>query len=58
LKRGPIGCPETSVRHYQYTVRTVPEERKSHSKPIIILLIASVTPKNVKFYILYNQSST
>ena len=25
-----IGCPETSVRNYQYTLRNIPEERKSH----------------------------
>jgi len=30
LKMGPIGCPETSVRNYQYTLHNVPEERSSH----------------------------
>jgi hypothetical protein len=27
---GPIGCPETSVRNYYYTLRNRPEERSSH----------------------------
>ena len=27
---GPIGCPETSVRNYQYLLRNSPEERSSH----------------------------
>jgi len=26
----PIVCPETSVRNYQYTLRNIPEERRSH----------------------------
>jgi len=26
---GPIGCPETSVRKYYYTLRDNPEERSS-----------------------------
>jgi len=30
LKRGPIGCPETSVMNYHYTLRNIPEERRSH----------------------------
>ena len=30
LKIGPIGCPETSVRNYHYTVRKIPEGRRSH----------------------------
>ena len=30
LKMGPTGYPETSVRHYHYTLRNVPEERRSH----------------------------
>ena len=25
LKMGPIGCPETLVRIYQYTLRDIPE---------------------------------
>ena len=27
---GPIGCPETSVRNYHYSLRNNPEERSSH----------------------------
>jgi len=26
---GPIGCPETSVRNYHYSLRNNPEERNS-----------------------------
>jgi len=29
-KMGPIGCPETSVRNYHYSLRNNPEERSSH----------------------------
>jgi len=29
LKKGPIGCPETSVRNYHYTLRNSSEERSS-----------------------------
>ena len=30
LKMGPIGCPETSVRSYQSTLRKIPEESRYH----------------------------
>jgi len=30
LKKGPIFCPETSVRNYHYALRYDPEERSSH----------------------------
>ena len=30
LKMGLIGCPETSVRNYHYSLRNNPEERISH----------------------------
>ena len=30
LSRWPIGCSETSVRDYHYSLRTSPEERNSH----------------------------
>jgi hypothetical protein len=30
VKMGPIGCPETSVRNYNYSLRNNPEERSSH----------------------------
>jgi hypothetical protein len=29
LKMGPISCPKTSVRNYHYTLRNIPEERRS-----------------------------
>ena len=31
LKMGAIGCPETSVRNYHYTLRNSPEARSSHT---------------------------
>jgi len=30
LKMGSIGCPETSVRIYPYSLRNNPEERSCH----------------------------
>jgi hypothetical protein len=30
MKTGPIGCPETSVRNYDYLLRNNPEDRSSH----------------------------
>jgi len=30
LKKGPTGCPETSVRNYHYWLRNNPEARNSH----------------------------
>jgi hypothetical protein len=30
FKKGPMGCPETSVRNYHYSLRNNPEERSSH----------------------------
>jgi hypothetical protein len=32
LKMGPIGCPETAVRNYHYSLRNDPEERSSLGK--------------------------
>jgi len=29
LSMGPTGCPETSVKNYQYTLRNIPGERRS-----------------------------
>jgi len=29
VKMGPIGCPETSVINYHYSLRSNPEERSS-----------------------------
>ena len=30
LKFGPVGCPETSVRNYHYTLRNIPKGGRSH----------------------------
>jgi hypothetical protein len=30
LKMGPIRCPETSVKNYHWTLRNIPEDRRSH----------------------------
>ena len=30
LKLGPMGCPETSVRNYHYSLRSNPEEHSSY----------------------------
>ena len=30
IQGSSIGCPETSVANYQYKLRNIPEERKSH----------------------------
>jgi len=35
---GPIGCPETSVRNYYYTLRNIPDERRSRRKTEIEFL--------------------
>jgi len=32
LNMGPIGCPATSVRNYNYTYRNSPEKRSSQMK--------------------------
>ena len=34
LKIGPISCPETSVKNYQYRLRNIPEERRSYPGPV------------------------
>jgi len=39
LKTGPIGCPETSVRNYYYSLRNNPEE---HSSLLIKILTACI----------------
>jgi hypothetical protein len=33
LKKGPIECPETSLRNYQYSLLNKPEVRSSHLLP-------------------------
>jgi hypothetical protein len=30
LKMEPIGCLETSVSNYHYTLRNIPEQHRSH----------------------------
>jgi hypothetical protein len=37
LKMGPIGCPETSVRIYQYSLRNNPDECSPHQRPGVSL---------------------
>jgi len=34
---GQVACPETSVNNYLSTLRNVPEERRSHTKELLIL---------------------
>jgi len=41
LKMGPIGCLETSVRNYNYTLRNVPEERISDKLLFCAVLYSS-----------------
>jgi hypothetical protein len=36
LKMGPIGCPETSVKKYHYTLRNLPEERRSQRRSSLL----------------------
>ena len=31
LKMGPIGCPETSLAKYKYTLRNIAEDRKAEA---------------------------
>jgi hypothetical protein len=40
---GPVGCPETSVRNYNYTPRNNSEERSS------LLFVRNVTAKYIRF---------
>jgi hypothetical protein len=45
LKKGPIGCPETSVRNYHYALRNNPEEHSSHlSLGVELHVTPCVTP--------------
>ena len=57
LEDGPLGCPETSVRHNHYTPRNIPEERRPHilqngslQSHVFIsnTLLSSAEHKNVK----------
>jgi hypothetical protein len=42
MRKGPIGCPETSVRNYHYSLRNNPEERSSQGN---VCLMSKVTDK-------------
>ena len=48
LKIGPIGCSETSVRNYRYSLRNCPEERSSH-----LLRSGSLKSRVVVFFSVY-----
>jgi len=48
LKIGPIGCFETSVRNYHYSLRNCPEERSSH-----LLRSGSLKSRVVVFFNVY-----
>ena len=57
-KMGPIGCPETSVRKYDYSLRNNPEERSSHllsrRKPEIKQMFTHNTNKDTSTHTLSN----
>jgi hypothetical protein len=38
----PIGCPETSIRNYHYSLRNNPEERSSRKNVIITIVMVKV----------------
>jgi hypothetical protein len=38
MNMGPMGCPETSVRNYHYSLRNNPEERISSDNILIVTL--------------------
>ena len=44
MKMGPMGCPETSVRKYHYTLRINPQVRRSH-----LHRFGSLKSRDVKF---------
>ena len=46
LEVGPIGCPETSVRNYQPTLRNIPEERRSYICYFGIFRLFVISPDN------------
>jgi len=35
----PVGCRETSVRTYQFTLRNIPEQRRS---PLVLIRLMSI----------------
>ena len=36
----PVGCPETSVRNYHYTLRNIPEENSNTSADQVMKILA------------------
>ena len=44
---GPIGCPETSVWNYHYTLRNSSEERSFHIRNTLFLIINAKRKKKV-----------
>ena len=47
LKLGRTYCPETSVRNYQYTLRKIPEQSRSHFYAVHTHLTGLPVRKNV-----------
>jgi len=37
-KIGQTGCPETSVKNYQYKLRNIPEKRRSRESSCIVVI--------------------
>jgi len=52
---GPIGSPETSARNYHYTLRNIPEGRRSEANPRFrpLKLHASVLDKRLPYIYIY-----
>jgi len=44
---GLIGCPETSVRNYHYSLRNSPEERSSHVEWFMLSLTRLATFRHI-----------
>jgi hypothetical protein len=54
LKIGPIGCPETSVRNYHYSLRNNSAERSSHL-PLGGSLKSRIYLMNIKLYLTFKE---
>jgi len=50
MKMGPVGCPETSVRNYHYSLRNGPEELSSQPLRSGSLNFCPVTSRNTQTY--------
>ena len=48
---GPIGRPETSVTKYPYTLRKVPEERRSHVHPSLYTSVYCLSAHQLYVYV-------